>query len=304
MILRGLSDDEYFSRNEISHHDLLTMDAHGPRYLQDQIKERAEVSGKEVASPHPGTMAHIAVLESLAKFKGLYPVTPGTYTRRHPATKKKAAWSETKPWSANAKECRAYLDRCDARGLCPISGDQRENIMAMWRRAQECQRLQDALKVSDKEVAIVLQAGQACDAPLRGKLDMLARDFSFAGDYKTCGSFDMFKRSFFRHGYHRQAAFYQMLVMIETGIKPDWFWEVQENEKPHRIRRYYATEEVLRRGHDENEKALETIEALYATHGLWPLDIDPGPHEIDLAPWDRRRLENEADEEEMSDAGL
>lgn len=103
----------------------------------------------------------------------------------------------------------------------------------------------------------------------KGKLDCWKQGLIL--DYKTVASAEPedFKKSILNFGYHRQAAWYMDGVERVTGERPKGFvFIIQEKTLPDAVGVRALDEESLRKGHEENMRALEQITERLET-GNW-----------------------------------
>lgn len=93
-------------------------------------------------------------------------------------------------------------------------------------------------------------------------------------DLKTTASLDVgdfinFERSFWKLGYHRQAAWYKM-VLERCGEKvEDFHFIAVETQEPFGVVVYRVSDDAMRIGDEENAKDLADLVECYRT-GIWP----------------------------------
>lgn len=113
-------------------------------------------------------------------------------------------------------------------------------------------------------------------------------------DLKTTASLDVgdfinFERSFWKLGYHRQAAWYKM-VLERCGEKvEDFHFIAVETQEPFGVVVYRVSEDAMRIGDEENAKDLADLVECYRT-GIWP-NKPQDIQEISVPEWYAQRHE-------------
>lgn len=113
-------------------------------------------------------------------------------------------------------------------------------------------------------------------------------------DLKTTASLDAgdfinFERSFWKLGYHRQAAWYKM-VLERCGEKiEDFHFIAVETQEPFGVVVYRVSDDAMRIGDEENARDLADLVECYRT-GIWP-NKPQDVQEISVPDWYAQRHE-------------
>ena len=221
-----LSDDEiYYSDKEYVSNSMLSLLNKSPQHLQRMFDGYKQ----ETPALTFGKAFHTVVLEP-EKFEKEISVFDGKARRGK-------AWEEFK--SANE-------------GNTIITESEYKKIISMRRELVTPLESYEFIENSSHEIVRVWEMlGIKC----KGKVDCVYNsDKKILIDVKTTqdASPDAFRRSAYKYGYHRQAAFYI------DGFGADEFWfAVVEKEAPYRTGLYQASEEFINNGRREISELLD-----------------------------------------------
>ncbi len=215
------SDDNlYYSDKEFVSNSMLSLLNKSPQHLQRMFDGHKE----ETPALNFGKAFHSFVLEP-EKFIKEVSVFEGKARRGK-------VWEEFKKMNE---------------GITIITESEYNKIVSMRKSLCTPDKSYDFIENSKHEIANVWEMlGVKC----KGKVDCVYNtdDSKILIDVKTTqdSSPEVFRRSAYKYGYHRQAAFYI------DGMGADEFWfAVVEKELPHRTGLYKASDEFLNNGREE-----------------------------------------------------
>jgi exodeoxyribonuclease VIII len=253
------------------------------------LRDFAECASRWIAGyeeDNNGSMKFGSLLDLLAltpgQFDSRYIVQPENYTSEK---------GEEKPWSNNAKSCKAWNDAQIASGKEIVKKGEVMEAQKAVAKIQEDDILRSFIEASDKQVWV---KGEWMDEktklviPVQGLIDLVPRkDTEFAkclGDLKSTRNAGLrsWQRWCATAGYHVQAAFYLDLYMaaVNPDKNPDgeerntFCFVVQENFAPYQIARRMmsdmeGTETMLSLGRKFYQSALRKYARCLKT-GIWP----------------------------------
>ncbi len=216
-------------------------------------------------------------------------------TALHAAMEGPGAWMNAVAISSfpnfRTKAAREWRDNCGETGRVILCGEEVETI-------GEC-----VAAISAHPAAVVLTVGADSETtwrfahpripiPLQCRTDLYKPGHPV--DLKTTASLDAgdfinFERSFWKLGYHRQAAWYKM-VLERCGEKvEDFHFIAVETQEPFGVVVYRVSEDAMRIGDEENAKDLADLVECYRT-GIWPnkpLEVQ----EISVPEWYAKKHE-------------
>ena len=134
------------------------------------------------------------------------------------------------------KKARGARDDARSNGLIPLLSEQYNNVLAMaeaGRKALKNSELAIDIKDGDSEVTYVWKEGETY---CRIRPDWISKDRTIVLDYKTTAQLadpEQFSKSVVNYGYDIQDAFYRRGVGAIEGIKPDFYFFVQEVDPPY-----------------------------------------------------------------------
>lgn len=132
-------------------------------------------------------------------------------------------------------EARAQRDAARAAGKIPLLRKHRDDVVAMVSAAEAFishSEIADYWKDAESEVTAICEEKGVW---LRARLDRVAKNRRFIGDYKstTDAAPEPFSRQIVRMGYHIQEAFYRRVVRNLGSIGPRFVFVAQSCEPPY-----------------------------------------------------------------------
>jgi len=222
-----LSDDKvYYSDTNFVTNSMLSLLNKSPQHLQRMLEGHKE----ESSALNFGKAFHTIVLEP-EKFETDIAVFEGK-------TRRGKVWEEFKEKNE---------------GITIITEAEYKKILDMRKHLVTPDESYEFIENSTHEVVNVWNT---LNINCKGKVDCVydSNDKKILIDVKTTqdASPDAFRRSAYKYGYHRQAAFYT------DGMGADEFWfAVVEKEAPYRTGLYKASDEFLNNGRIEISKLME-----------------------------------------------
>ncbi len=203
------------------------------------------------------------------EFQNRYPVHPDTY---------KNDKGEVKPWNANGKACKEWLESCDEHQE-PISRKtfnlieravaniKKDEIIAGWVEACDTQVWLEAVW-QDKATGL--------EVPVRALVDFVPRQDSIyrnnLGDLKCIrtASLGAFKKQVYQLGWHFQAALYlDLFVEATKEDRQSYCFIGVENFEPFQAYRRLLSLDFIDFGRQAYIRALERY-AKCLKSGVWP----------------------------------
>lgn len=235
LLLRFKDDNQYYSDNEYVTNSMLGMLNKSPQHLLRYMQGATE----HTKALDIGKAFHTMVLEP-AKLDSEVVVFEGK-------TRRGKAWEEFKL----ENDDKTIVSTTEWNMINDMSGVVLENKEAL-----------EFINNSKHEIVEVWQNEDTLIS-CKGKADMVIENLNGKKtiiDLKTSSdcSPESFRRSCYKYGYDRQAAFYL------DGFKADEFWfVVVEKEKPHRVAIYKASDEFVEEGRMKNNKLLKTYQEYF-----------------------------------------
>lgn len=216
-------------------------------------------------------------------------------TALHAAMEGPAAWDKSVAVSEfknfRTKLAREWRDGCGNTGRVILCGEEQDAI-------EHCM---DAIE-SHPGARMLTWAAQSettwrfthprIPVPLQCRTDLYKPGHPV--DLKTTASLDVgdfinFERSFWKLGYHRQAAWYKM-VLERCGEKvEDFHFIAVETQEPFGVVVYRVSGDAMRIGDEENARDLADLVECYRT-GIWP-NKPQDVQEISVPDWYAQRHE-------------
>ncbi len=259
-IHRDLSFAEYKAANAITYHGLRMHEQCPLLYYQKRVARTAPDETPSDAM-RVGAAAHCLILEGDEAYAKGYAVMPDGLDRR-------------------TKEGKAIYAELEASGKTVLKAS--DNIL-IERMALAVESNADAAKLLSTgwpEVTIRDNGGPVW---VQGRLDWMTAADDIV-DLKTCADLGDFARDIERHGYYRQLAFYQRMLVHERagGHVPACYIIAVEKQAPYRCRTYKLTPGILDIGRAENTRGMQTLLDSYATN-CWP-GMPDGDHMLEVGP--------------------
>lgn len=171
------------------------------------------------------------------------------------------------------KEAQQWRDDVYASGkVAALLGDEAERVGQMLNALQGHPELGPLLTIGVSEVTWRSEHPRI-PVPLQCRTDIFLADGTVI-DLKSCpsldeGDFANFSRSYWKYGYHRQAAFYrEVLRLCDVQMKKFLFAAVEDDE-PFGVDVYRVSDDDLRVGDEENGHDLASLIECYRS-GIWP----------------------------------
>lgn len=193
-----------------------------------------------------------------------------------------------KPWSNNAKFCRAWAKKQEELGFQITTKSDVDACKIAIKRFRADFILNSFVEASDVQVHVEADwrdPDTGLVVPCRALIDCVPRAdtefFKSLGDVKTTKSAARipWQRWSARNGYHVQAAFHRDMYVAATGEdRIQWHFLIQENFEPWQTARRMLTEKKLNFGRMRYQMAL-TLYCRALKSGEWP-DYDDHPEAI------------------------
>ena len=216
-------------------------------------------------------------------------------TALHAAVEGAGAWGSTVQVSNFAsfrtKEARAWRDAQGAAGKIILSGEDVETVGKCVGALGEHSFVNGLVSRAQCEVTWRFTHPRI-PVPLQCRTDLYKPGHPV--DLKTTASLDVgdfinFERSFWKLGYHRQAAWYKM-VLERCGEKvEDFHFIAVETQEPFGVVVYRVSDDAMRIGDEENARDLADLVECYRT-GIWP-NKPQDVQEISVPDWYAQRHE-------------
>ena len=260
-----IADEVYHQRElGIASKSTLDMIHRSPAHYKAWVD--GEVPDEDRAALVFGRAFHVAVLEP-AKWAANYASLPSFGDGRTKEAKaRKAAWNAL-------NEGRIAVPEKDYETIEAMARAVRANPLASkllsGGKAEQTLRWQDAA------------TGLQC----KGRVDYIAREGTVFVDLKSCAdaSYDAFRRSCAKYGYHRQNAFY-LDGARAIGLPTEHFLFVAvEKVAPYGVGVYTIRASDVEKGRESIRDDLETMAGCLKS-GVWPC-YPVRIQELDLPPW-------------------
>ncbi len=172
-----------------------------------------------------------------------------------------------------AKAAQQWRDDVYASGkVAALLGDEAERVGQMLNALQGHPVLGPLLSHAQAEVTW-RASHPRIPVPLQCRTDLFVGDGTVI-DLKTCASLDEgdyanFQRSYWKFGYHRQAAFYREILRLCGVTMKEFLFAAVEDDEPFGVDVYRVGEDDLRVGDEENGADLANLIECYRS-GTWP----------------------------------
>lgn len=196
-------------------------------------------------------------------------------TALHAATEGSEAWQQTVAVSSfkdfRTKDARAWRDAAGEHGQVVLCGEEVETVGKCLTAIGGHEKARNLTVNAQSEVTWRFSHPRI-PVPLQCRTDVYKPGHPV--DLKTTASLDAgdfinFERSFWKLGYHRQAAWYKM-VLERCGEKvEDFHFIAVETQEPFGVIVYRVSEDAMRIGDEENARDLADLVECYRT-GVWP----------------------------------
>lgn len=244
-----------------------------PAHLRLQLDEPFEPT----PSMFIGTLGHALVLEPEKPLPKLW-VIPQTY----------GTGEDEKPWSGNAKVCKAALTACRDMGLIPIKKDDYNNAHAAAKALSVHPLVSPVLRDCQTELTIIIRDSRNA-VNVRCRFDVKpAHGYPNLADCKFTGCLDVegWPRHAYSSGYHIQSAL-NLDVWNSYGGDEDpktgfEFWVV-ENKAPFDVVVFECTPEFIKQGRRDYFRLLAVYAECERTN-VWP-GTPPMKVECGLPGW-------------------
>ncbi len=198
-------------------------------------------------------------------------------------------WGDGRKTEVKAEKA-LFAARVEAEGLELITSDEARLIRMLGRELAKSTIWQQ-IRTGHRELAFYAQDAVG-DVPVLRKCKPDLFHGGIVYDVKTCESAldDDVLRAIFKYGYHISARYYLDTIEKALGQRPEAFvWIFLEKKSPYGVRWIVATEEMMRIGGIECEKALSRYAECSKTN-VWPSYPDRF-EELETPPYISRRFE-------------
>ncbi len=196
-IIRGLPNDIYHRRKELSKSPAWAFRHHGPVWFYEQYVARTGTPFTSDALAR-GTLIHLVFELGYEAFWAAAVRIPEPYLTSNGSL---SQGKEAKAWRADQPADAVLVSPADA---AVIDG--------IWRQAQDNSIVRDLIERQEEHELSVI--GNIAGHPARCRIDMLTHDGQMV-DWKTCRDarpLETWFKTVLEHGYHYQSAWYEHLA--------------------------------------------------------------------------------------------
>ena len=254
-MFRGVPSEVYHASPGVSNSMLGHMDP--PSRLPVYLTEKHEPDEWAIL----GTLIHQRILEPERPLP-LIAVQPETYG------------PDSKKWTYQAKECKAWREAQEAQGLIVLTPDQYRTLIGCITSVRQSSLACEAIRYAETELSlwweldgILTKRRLDCVPPGNALLDLKS-----CADGKA--SVKEWKWEIEHRGYHRQAAFYldgynAWARAYGLPEKTVWLWVAVEKAEPYAVGHHQASGQTLERGRAQYQALMAEYRDCLAAN-KWP----------------------------------
>lgn len=291
----GLPNDEYHACDAVSHSKLEVFRERPSKYYRRYISHEAEKEEKECYDE--GSAAHALILEGEAVYAKNYAAMPDGMRRGTKAHDALVAASTGKTLLSFGQDKLAHSLRDSVRKnavAAAILSDPGFQPEVTWRV-----RLPSGVYVQCRTDGFIEHITKETAEAISGPIIQAKEGDSLVCDLKTCGTLDeeeqgSFAKAIVNFGYHRQEAWYRMIVSDILGHQLHHFiFIAPEKTEPFETVTAVLPPDAVEIGRNENTESFLALRQCQKS-GNW--EGVPQSHvvRVDLPEWYKRKAEQRA----------